>query len=606
MSVLASPWLKDPVPSRWTKLRVHAKLLRTTLLLPSWPGSTRPSAHRRSEYRRLKPSHGEGRRSGGSNTAPQTRYPYKVGAGHDGKGVSVRADSSRVLCRSTSTVSTRSGGPWRAPGCFPLVLALALSGCMVGPNYYRPSAPVPATYKELQGWTIAQPQDTDNRGPWWTIFNDPELDALERQVNISNQTVKQYEAQYRDAVALVQEARSGLFPTVGLTPGVTRSSGAGGGRGSSSLGGSSFGAPITQYSIEGTIDWTPDVWGRIRRQMESSVAAAQVSAADLANARLSAQMTLAVDYFDLRAEDSLTNLLRQTVQAYDASWRITHNQYLAGTSSLADDVTARAQLEGARAELVGVGVQRATYEHAIAVLTGHPPAALSIPYGVMPAAVPVLPPGLPSTLLQRRPDIAAAERQMQEENALIGVQVAAFYPDISLSTLGGFVGSPLSQLFTAANRVWSLGASAGETLFEGGLRSASIAAARATYDQSVANYRQTVLTALQQVEDELSTLRILQQQARAEQVAVDAAQRAVSVLLNQYRAGTVAYTSVVTEQTALLGDQQAALSVQQSRLVASVTLITALGGGWNTGDLPKQGALRKWNHEKASDESRSH
>jgi len=494
-------------------------------------------------------------------------------------------------------------------GRLPLLLCLTLSACMVGPDYHRPDAPVPVTYKELQGWTIAEPQDATDRGPWWSIYRDPELDRLERQVNVSNQTVKEFEAEYRNAVALVQEARAGLFPTVGLTTSVTHGPGfGGGGRSSSNVStastatttgggggsGGGGGAPVTQYSIEGSIDWTPDVWGRIRRQVESQVAAAQVSAADLANAQLSAQMTLAVDYFDLRAEDSLTDLLRRTVAAFDATWRITHNQYLAGTSSLADDVEARAQLEGARAQLVGVGVQRALFEHAIAVLTGHPPAELTIPFGLMPGAVPALPPGLPATLLQRRPDIAAAERQMQQENALIGVQVAAFYPDISLSTLGGFVGSPLSQLFTAANRIWSLGASASETIFEGGERSAAVAAARATYDQSVANYRQTVLSALQQVEDELASLRILAQQAAAEQVAVDATQRAVDVLLNQYRAGTVAYTAVVTEQTALLSDQQTALSIQQSRLTASVDLITALGGGWTTGALPNRNSLQTW------------
>jgi len=489
---------------------------------------------------------------------------------------------------------------------------------MVGPDYHRPSATLPVAYKELAGWTIARPQDAADRGPWWSIYHDPELDRLERQVNVSNQTVRQFEAEYRNAVALVQEARANLFPTVGVDSGVTRGSGFGGGgsRSSSNFsstsstgaastgsgggggGGGGGGAPATQYSIEGSIDWTPDIWGRIRRQVESQVAAAQVSAADLANAQLSAQMTLAVDYFDLRAEDSLADLLRKTVAAYASTWRITHNQYLAGTSSLADDVEARAQLESARAQLVGVGVQRATFEHAIAVLTGHPPADLTIRFALMPANVPVLPPGLPGTLLQRRPDVAAAERQMQQENALIGYQIAAYYPTISLSTLGGFFGSPLSELFTTANRVWSLGASASEPIFQGGARSAAVAAARATYDQSVANYRQVVLTALQQVEDELASLRILEQQAHAEQVAVDATQRAVTVLLNQYRAGTVAYTSVVTEQTALLSDQQAALAIQQSRLVASVTLVTALGGGWNTGALPGKNSLQTWGSNK--------
>jgi NodT family efflux transporter outer membrane factor (OMF) lipoprotein len=489
----------------------------------------------------------------------------------------------------------------------PVLLVLGLSACMVGPDYHRPDAPVSVAYKEMQGWTVAQPQDAADRGAWWSIYHDPELDRLERQVEVSNQTVKQFEAQYRNAVALVQEARANLFPTVSITPSVTRSSGFGGGSGgtsssttsglgtSSSGGGGGVGAPRTQYSVEGAIDWTPDVWGSVRRQVESQVATAQVNAADLANAKLSAQMTLATDYFDLRAEDSLTDLLRETVAYYLRAFQIVNNQYLAGTSSSADAVTADAQLESARAQLVGVGVQRAIFEHAIAVLTGHPPADLTIPPAPLAAAVPVLPPGLPSTLLERRPDIAAAERQMQEENALIGVQVAAFYPNISLSTLGGFVGSPLSQLFTTSNQIWSLGASASETLFEGGARTAAVAAARATYDQSVANYRQVVLTALQQVEDEVASLRILEQQGRAETVAVAATQKAVDVLFNQYRAGTVAYTSVITEQQALLTDQQAALAVQQSRLVASVTLVTALGGGWNTGDLPNKDKLQEWN-----------
>jgi len=464
--------------------------------------------------------------------------------------------------------------------------------------------------------------DATNRGAWWAIFHDPVLDRLEREVDVSNQTIKQAAAAYSTAVALVQEAQAGFFPTAGFIGDVTRGSSFGGGGGGSGGGGSGGsgtsstgtggvatasaggtgrsgggggGAPITQYSIEGTIDWTPDVWGRIRRQVESQAAAAQVSAADLANARLSAQMTLAVDYFDMRAEDSLTDLLRQTVTAFAAAYRIVHNQYLAGITALSSDVTARAQLENARAELIGVAVQRAIFEHAIAVLTGRPPADLTLSPAPMTNRIPVAPPGLPSTLLQRRPDIAAAERQMQEENALIGVQVAAFYPDISLSVLGGFVGSPLSQLFTTANRFWSLGASANETLFAGGARTAAVAAARATYDQSVANYRQVVLTAFQQVEDQLISLRILAEQARAEDAAVRATKRAVDVLFNQYMAGTVAYTNVVTEQTTLLTAQQSALAVQQSRLVASVTLITALGGGWTTGALPEADRIgNKW------------
>ena len=475
-----------------------------------------------------------------------------------------------------------------------LLFALSLSACMVGPDYQRPDAPVPVGYKELQGWTVATPQDAADRGPWWSVYHDPELDRLESQVDVSNQTIKQFEASYRNALALVQEARASLFPAATASATVTRGSGFGGSKSSSSSSSSGSllsggGAAHTQYTVEGSISWDLDVWGRIRRQIESQKAAAQVSEADLANARLSAQATLATDYFDLRAEDSLADLLRQTVAAFERSLQIVQNQHAAGTVSSADVVTAQAQLEGARAQLVGVGVQRAIFEHAIAVLTGRAPAELTIAPALLTSDVPVMPPGLPSTLLQRRPDIAAAERQMQQENALIGVQIAAFYPDISLSTLGGFIGSPLSQLFTTANRVWSLGGAASEPLFEGGLRSAQVAAARATYDQSVANYRQVVLTALQQVEDDLSSLRILEQQARAEAIAVSAAQRAVEVTLNQYRTGTVAYTSVITEQTTLLGDQQSLLAVQQSRLVASVALIAALGGGWDVQLMTAEG-----------------
>ena len=466
------------------------------------------------------------------------------------------------------------------PGTAVLILPVFVAGCMVGPDYQRPDAPVPPAFKELDGWKLSEPQDDADKGAWWAVYHDPELDRLEGMVEISNQTVKEYEAQYRNAVALVAEARAGLFPTVGVSGGVTRAA-------EHISQGSGRSRAATEYTISGTVSWDLDVWGRVRRQVESSVAGAEVSAADLANAKLSAQATLATDYFDLRAEDALADLLRETTDAYRHALQITENQYHAGTTSNADVVTARAQLQSTEAQLVGVGVQRQQYEHAIAMLTGHAPAELTIAPAPLASAVPVVPPGLPSALLERRPDIAAAERQMRAENALIGVQVAAFYPDISLSALGGLTGNSLSQLFTISNNVWSLGASASETLFSGGARSAAVAAARASYDQSVATYRQTVLTAFQQVEDALSNLRILEQQAAAEAIAVDSTRRAVDITLNEYRAGTVAYTSVITEQTLLLTDQQAALAIQQSRLVASVALIEALGGGWSSAALPE-------------------
>jgi NodT family efflux transporter outer membrane factor (OMF) lipoprotein len=491
-----------------------------------------------------------------------------------------------------------------APAAGALALCVFTSGCMVGPDYSKPDAPMSEQFKELSGWKPVHPEDDVDKGVWWAIYRDPELDRLMRTVEISNQTVKTFEAQYRNAVALVGEARANLFPIATLNAGVSRT-GTGGsslsslarnnqstttsgvGTSTSNGSGGNGGRNGTLYTVSGTVSWDLDVWGSVRRQIESNVAGAQVSAADLANAELSAQATLATDYFDLRAEDSLEVLLRETVAADRRALEITENQYRAGTSSSADVVTARAQLQSVEAQLVGVGVQRQQFEHAIAVLTGQPPADLTIAPAPLASAVPVAPAGLPSALLERRPDIAAAERQMQEENALIGVQIAAYYPDISLSALGSFAGDPLSQLFTVANRVWSLGASASETVFSGGARPAAVAAARATYDQSVANYRQTVLTAFQQVEDALSSLRILEQQAAAQAIAVESARRALEVTLNAYRAGTVAYTAVITQQTLLLGDQQNLLSIQQSRLVASVALVEALGGGWSTAELPE-------------------
>ncbi|MBS0639931.1 MAG: efflux transporter outer membrane subunit [Proteobacteria bacterium] len=468
-------------------------------------------------------------------------------------------------------------------GCAGLLLA----GCMVGPDYQRPEAPASIAFKELQGWKPSAPADALDKGAWWSVYNDPELDRLERMIDVSNQTIAAFEAQYRNAVALVAEARAGLFPTISAGGDATRSgSGARFGGLSTNPSSGSVSRNGTTYTLSGNINWDLDVWGRIRRQIESSTASAQVSAADLANARLSAQATLAVNYFNLRAEDALAKLLSDTVDAYKRSLQITENQYRAGTASSIDFVTAQTQLQSTQAQLIGVGVQRALYEHAIAVLTGQPPSALSLAPAPLATDVPVVPAGLPSTLLERRPDIAAAERNMQALNAQIGVQTAAFYPDISLSALGEVAGYPLGQLFNLPNRFWSLAAAGTETLFSGGLRSAAVDAARASYDQGVANYRQTVLTAFQQVEDALSSLRILEQQAQAQALAVASARRAVTATLNAYRAGTVAYTSVIVEQTTLLQNEQSALAVQQSRLVQSVNLIQALGGGWQAGNLP--------------------
>ncbi len=495
-----------------------------------------------------------------------------------------------------------------------------LSGCMVGPDYRRPTAPVPVIFKELPGWKLAAPQDAAAKGAWWSVFEDPVLDRLERQVDSGNQTLREQAAAYANAQALVDEARADLFPTLTGTAGVTRSRSGGGSTGTSSTTGSttttsgstitsgtsatgtagtvtSLGSasPRTSFSLQGDADWEIDVWGRIRRQVESNVASAQASAATLANARLSEQALLATDYLDLRVSDALGRVLDETVRNDLESLRITRNQYDAGVAARSDVLTAQAQLDAARSAAVNVGVARAQYEHAIAVLIGVPPAALSIPPTASVPAVPDMPGVLPSTLLERRPDVAEAERTMKAENALIGVAVAAYYPAITLSALFGYAGNPLGSLISSANRVWSLGASASDAIFEGGARTAAVRSARATYDESVATYRQTVLTAFQQVEDALSTLRILGQQSSIQAQAVVDSRQASQIALNEYRAGTQAYTAVITAQNTLLSAQQTEISIEESRLTSAVALIQALGGGWRTTDLPDRNWLQRRN-----------
>jgi NodT family efflux transporter outer membrane factor (OMF) lipoprotein len=477
---------------------------------------------------------------------------------------------------------------------FWLVGLTALSGCMVGPDYHRPAFSAPAAYKEAPGWTQAQPMDAGPKDAWWTLYNDPTLDQLEPDVAVSNQTLAADYFAYQSALETVRETQGQLFPTIGLTGSATRA-GEGGGQSSGgagtgtsttavSLGGSS--GPRTSGTFEGSVDWTPDIWGKIRRQIESNRAAAQASAADLANATLSEQGLLATDYVDLRGADSEILLLQQTVTDYQNSLQITENQYNAGVAAQLDVITARTQLEGAQAQLINAGEARAQYEHAIAVLVGEAPAGLSLAPGQLMVNVPDIPAAIPTTLLQRRPDIAAAERTMAEQNALIGVAVGAYYPDLSLSAVGGYAADPIGGLFSVNNALWSLGANASATLFEGGTRYATVRAAQFTYQESVATYRQTVLTAFQQVEDELSNLRILAEQAQTEQAAVTDAAQAVTIALNEYQAGTQAYTTVVTAQATLLGDEQTALTVQQNRLLSSIALVQALGGGWQTSDLP--------------------
>ena len=459
-------------------------------------------------------------------------------------------------------------------------LSVLAVSCSVGPNYHRPSAPVPAAYKEYKGWKVAQPNDTLNRGAWWSIYRDSTLDSLEQQVNVSNQTLKEFEAAFREAQAVVHEQQSSFFPSLTATPQVQRGKSAGG-------------RAITSYSLEGTATWEPDIWGKIRRSVESSVSSAQVSAAQLAAAKLSTQALLATDYFQLRYADSLKQLLDDTVKGYERSLKIAQNQYEVGTAARSDVINAQAQLLAAQAAAINVGVQRAQDEHAIALLVGKTPAEVSISPGPFAERIPIVPTSVPSTLLERRPDIAEAERQMQQENALIGTQIAAYFPTINLSAAFGYVGNPGIALFSTSSQVWSLVANASQSLLTGGQRSAAVTAARAAYDQSVANYREVVLAAFQNVEDELSTLRVLGTQIGVERDAVATAQHALDITLNEYEAGTVPYTTVITAQVTLLGDQETALLVQENRLIASVALIQALGGGWDTSQLPSAHELAK-------------
>ncbi len=464
-------------------------------------------------------------------------------------------------------------------------LSFALTACAVGPDYHRPDAPVPKAYKELAGWKEPQPQDDKDRGPWWAIYADPDLDALEKQVDISNQNIQASAAAFLQASALAREAGAALYPSLDVGVSGTRLGGAA--NASPSVAGGNI--PRNNYTAQASASWELDLWGKLRRQKESAVASAQASAAELASARLSEEAALASAYFNLRAADQLQILLDQTVAGYKQSLTITQNQYNVGVVSRLDVITAQTQLDTAESEDVNVGVQRATLEHAIAVLIGKAPGDFALPAGTLTATVPDVPVALPSTLLERRPDIAASERLMASQNAQIGVEEAGYYPDISLSGLLGYVNNAFGKLVSAPNREWSLGASADESLFAGGATSAAVSAAEAGYDESVANYRQTVLTAFQGVEDQLATLRILAQQAEVQDQAVKDATQAANIAMNQYRAGIVAYTAVVTAQATQLGAQQTALSLEQQRLVASVTLIEDLGGGWSDKELPDSG-----------------
>ena len=466
-------------------------------------------------------------------------------------------------------------------------LAALLAGCMVGPDYHRPPVPMPAQFKPLPGWTPAAPGEAAlPKGHWWTPFHDPLLDALEPQVAVSNQTVAQSYANYQAALAEVKEARSGLFPTIGISGDGDRARSAISDTRRSNDSSFATSRPIsTSGSLEGTASWAPDLWGKLRRSLEQSKATAQASQATLANATLAEQAALAVAVIELRATDADTDLQQQAVDAYRESLRVVHNQVAAGMAPPSDEISARTQLENAQSSLLSLGIARAQYVHAIAVLVGRNPEDLDIPRDTTLPRLPVVPTGVPSTLLQRRPDIAVAERQMAAQNAAIGVAEAAYYPTLSLSGADGFSQSPLAGLLHVANHVWSLGADVGATLFDGGERSGEVAAAKADYEAAVANYRGTVLGALQNVENDLAGLSILALQSEVQDSAARDATRGAEIARNEYQAGTVDYTTVAAAQATEFGSRQSALDVREQRLLDTVSLIGDLGGGWSADEL---------------------
>ena len=448
---------------------------------------------------------------------------------------------------------------------------IVLNGCTTGPGYVRPSAPAPAEFKEAVGWKPAQPSANLPRGEWWILFGDEELNALEAQVGISNQTLQVAEARVRQAQALSQQARTAFFPRVSGTASATRSRSASETR--------------NNFNLGLNANWEPDLWGRVRRTVEAGEANVDASVADLEAAKLAAQAELAQDYLLLRVQDAVIALLQESVAGYERSLQLTRNQFNVGVVARLDVVQAEAQLKSTQAQAIDAGVQRAQLEHAIAVLVGKPPAELSLASVPVRRVFPDIPVALPSELLERRPDIAAAERRVAAANAQVGVAAAAFFPSLTLSAAGGFQSSILSNLLSLPHLYWSLGPALAQTLFDAGLRRAQSAQALAVYDQSVATYRQTVLNSFQEVEDNLATLRILAQEADVQEDAINAARQTVAITTNQYRAGITSYLAVVVAQAALLGNERTAINLLGRRLTASVALIKALGGGWHDTDL---------------------
>jgi NodT family efflux transporter outer membrane factor (OMF) lipoprotein len=476
-------------------------------------------------------------------------------------------------------------------------LLLILPGCVVGPKYHPPAPPAPAavykespTQKETGDWTVAQPADSQLRGKWWEIFADPELNALEEQLDINNQNIKQYFENFMEARAIVREARSQYFPTLSVVPSIThsRASANVGNTVPASTGGTTSTPQLqsTLYSLPLEASWEPDLFGKVRNTVRQAQNAAQVSAADLENERLTEQASLAEYFFEIRGQDELQKIFDDTVEADQKSYDLTRALYDAGIDDQISVVEAESTLRSAQAGATNVGIARAQYEHAIAVLIGKTASSFSIPVKPMIAAPPPIPVGVPSELIERRPDIAAAERTMAEANAAIGIAYAAYFPNLTLTADGGFESASFSHWLAWPSRFWSIGATLPETIFDAGLRRATVQQYVATYNADLAAYRQTVLTAFQQVEDGLAEVRILSKEIQQEQQAVNSARIFLKLEQARYETGIDPYIDVLTAQTTVLGDEQTLNGLQVQQMTYAVALVETLGGGWDRSQLP--------------------
>ncbi len=480
-------------------------------------------------------------------------------------------------------------GPWR-----PLVLVVALaalSACAVGPDYQRPRSAPAVVFKAAEGWKAADPADALSRGDWWRLYGDPVLDDLVARLNANNQSLAAAEAQYRQARALASGARAAFFPTLGANAGVTRA-GQNGSGGGVELGDgrtySSGGSSVSKsYNANLSVSWELDLWGKLRRQLESDRASMQASAADLAATRLSLQSELVQNYLQVRVLDAQKRLLVSTMDAYAKALRLTENQYRAGIVPKSDVAQARTQLKSTEAQSIDLDYQRAQLEHAIAVLLGVAPSSFDLAAQERVPVPPAVPAGVPSALLERRPDIAAAERRVMSANAAIGVAKAAYYPDLTLSASGGYRSGSLNDWISAPNRFWSIGPAFALTLFDGGLIRSRVEQAEASYDQTVATYRQAVLDGFREVEDYLVQLAVFERERQVQEEALEAARESLRLIENQYKAGTVDYNSVVSLQTSTLNNERTLLTLDGNRLTASVKLIAALGGGWRPEELER-------------------